>query len=304
MATPVPKNVAAAIGLVPTVLGGVRRLPAKAVQLPVMAMGTALAGLDAARREYDDLADRGEKLIARLRGTSFDEVEDKVEDSLAGTRLASLYDKAEDALEDVGRTAARAAKNLNGSSTTNALQAVRAETEKAVQREEADKAVAKTAVQETLDGTDAAPAPAAATTPVKPAPTRVDSAATPEVVAQVEKIAGNVAAPPITDHSELPLPDYDHMTLGALRGRLRSLDMQQLVQLRDYEKSKGDRLPVVTMLDNRIAKLANGESTPTGTVSDEPSPKASTPVKPPKKVGSTAGPKNAPSPPHSKVRVT
>jgi hypothetical protein len=134
--------------------------------------------------------------------------------------------------------------------------------------------------------------------------TRVDSAATPEVVEQVEKIAGNVAAPLITDHSELPLPDYDHMTLGSLRGRLRSLDMQQLVQLRDYEKSKADRLPVVTMLDNRIAKLANGESTPTGATPDTPSPKASTPNKPPKKLGATADAKNAPSPPHGKVRLT
>src|SRR3954463_11288805 len=101
MATPVPKNVAPAIGRVPAVFSGVRRLPGKAVQLPVMAVGTALNGLDVARREYDDLADRGEKLIARLRGTSFDEVEDRVEDSLSGTPVAALYDRAEDALERV-----------------------------------------------------------------------------------------------------------------------------------------------------------------------------------------------------------
>ena len=136
------------------------------------------------------------------------------------------------------------------------------------------------------------------------APARVDSAAAPEVIEQVEKIAGNVAAPLITDHDELPLPDYDHMTLGALRGRLRSLDMQQLVQLRDYEKSKADRLPVVTMFDNRIAKLANGVSTPTGATPDAPSPKASTAVKPPKTIDATAAAKSAPSPPHEKVRLT
>jgi hypothetical protein len=290
MATPVPKNVAAAIGLVPAVLGGVRRLPAKAVQLPVMAVGSALAGLDTARKEYDELAERGEKLIARLRRTSFDEVEDTVEDSLADTPLATLYDKAEDALEDVGRTAAQAVKNLNGGSRANAREAVQAETQQAQDRAEATQAV-----QQTLDVDDATPRPSTA---------RVDTAATPDVVEQVERIAENVAAPLITDAAELPLPDFDHMTLGALRGRLRSLDMQQLVQLRDYEKSKADRLPVVTMLDNRIAKLANGESTPTGNVPDEPSPKASTPVKPPKKVGATAGAKNAPSPPHGKVRLT
>jgi hypothetical protein len=60
----------------------------------------------------------------------------------------------------------------------------------------------------------------------------------------------------VLDHDDLPLADYDHMTLGSLRGRLRSLDLAQLVQVRDYEKAHADRLPVVTMLDNRIAKLA------------------------------------------------
>jgi hypothetical protein len=263
MASPVPKNVAAALGLVPTVLGGVRRLPGKAVQLPVMAVGSALAGIDAAKKEYGDLADRGEKLIARLRGTSIDEVEGAVES---------------------------VAQRIDGGSTANAKQASQAAKKTVADRVEADRAV-----QETLP-VDEPPAPSSNG--------RVDSAAAPEVIEQVEKIAGNVAAPLITDHSELPLADYDHMTLGSLRGRLRSLDMQQLVQLRDYEKSKADRLPVITMLDNRIAKLANGESTPTGNVPNEPSAKASTTVKPPKKTGDTAGAKNAPSPPHGKVRLT
>ena len=50
------------------------------------------------------------------------------------------------------------------------------------------------------------------------------------------------------------------MTLGSLRGRLRSLSVEQLVQVRAYEKAHADRLPVVTMLDNRIAKLATDAS--------------------------------------------
>jgi hypothetical protein len=261
-----------------------------------MAVGSALAGLDAFRREYDDLADRGEKLIARLRGTSFDELEDKLEDKLSGTPVASLYDKTEDLLEDVAKSATRAAKNLHGGSTANAREAVATGAERAHDRAEANQAV-----QETLPVTEP---PSSSQPPSSEATGRVDSAATPEVIEQVEKIAGNVNAPEITDHSELPLPDYDHMTLGALRGRLRSLDMQQLVQLRDYEKSKADRLPVVTMFDNRIAKLANGESRPTGATPDAPSPKASTTAKPPKKVDPTAEAKSAPSPPHDKVRLT
>jgi hypothetical protein len=270
MASPVPKNVAAAIGLVPTVLTKARQLPAKAVQLPVIAVGTALSGLEAARREYGELAERGEQLIARLRGASFEELEHAV-DSVLGT------------------------------STENAKEAVAAAGDRAQDRAEADRAV-----QQTLPVEEAAPVVVDAPSEPTPAPTtgRVDSAATPEVVEQVEKIAHNVDAPLVTDGAELPLPDYDGMTLGALRGRLRSLDMQQLVQIRDYEKSKAHRLPVITMLDNRIAKLANGESVPTGAAPDAPAEKAATSTKPPKNVSATAAATNPPTPPHTKVRVT
>jgi hypothetical protein len=116
----------------------------------------------------------------------------------------------------------------------------------------------------------------------------------------VEAVAGSTPAP---DAADLPLPDYDHMTLGSLRGRLRSLDVDQLVALRAYEKSKADRLPVVTMLDNRIAKLAAGDGAPSEGSVTSPSPKASTPTKPPKKVGTTSEAKND-APPHTKVRTT
>jgi hypothetical protein len=59
-------------------------------------------------------------------------------------------------------------------------------------------------------------------------------------------------------HDELPLPDFDHQTVPQLRGRLRTLDLAELVQLRDYEQAHGARLPVLTLLDNRIAKLLAG----------------------------------------------
>ena len=119
MPSPVPTPVAAALGLVPTVLGGVRRLPGKAVQLPVYAVSHALTTLGTARREYDALAERGERLLARLRGVSFDEVEDVVEDALQGTPLARPYDLVEDALEDAGETVT----HLVRSSTSRARKA-------------------------------------------------------------------------------------------------------------------------------------------------------------------------------------
>ena len=278
MAKPVPTPVAAALGLVPTVLDGVRRLPTKAVQLPVLAVSSALTALDSARREYDELAGRGERLVARWRGLSFDEVEDRVEDSLSGTPFAAPYDAVEDALED---TVAKVSDLLD--------------------RAAARKAPAKKAPSSEKAPESGAEEPKGEPTPSAPtgAPERHDTAATAEVVETVEQVAAEVPTVELA-HDELPLPDYDHMTLGSLRGRLRSLTVEQLVQVRDYEKAHADRLPVVTLLDNRIAKLAtDGSATPSegGGAVVQPVPDAKG------KVAGPAAPKKAAAP-RTKVRTT
>jgi hypothetical protein len=55
--------------------------------------------------------------------------------------------------------------------------------------------------------------------------------------------------------ADLPLEDFDHMTAPQLRGRLRTLDQVQLVQLLDYERAHAHRVPIIVMLENRISKL-------------------------------------------------
>jgi len=57
------------------------------------------------------------------------------------------------------------------------------------------------------------------------------------------------------EKDDLALPDFDHMTLGSLRSRLGKLSLEELLELRAYEQAHADRLAVVTMLENRIAKL-------------------------------------------------
>jgi hypothetical protein len=77
-------------------------------------------------------------------------------------------------------------------------------------------------------------------------------------VARAERAVGSTVADGASlCRDELPLEDYDHLTLPALRARLTRLDLSSLVQLRDYEKAHANRLPVVTMLDNRIAKVTS-----------------------------------------------
>lgn len=274
MPSPVPTPVAAALGLVPTVLDGVRSLPGKAVQLPVYAVSHALTSIGTVRQGYDDLAERGERLIAKLRGTSFDELEDRVEERLQGTPLARPYDKIEDGLEDAAETVTQ----LVRSGTTKAA------TKPA--KKAAKKPVEKPA-QLDLDVPEAE-APKGEPTPSAPKvePAKVETAASPEVVEKVEEVSAVVGGE-VVAHDELPLPDYDHLTLGSLRGRMRSLDLPQLIQIRDYEKAHANRLPIVTMLDNRIAKLATDPTTPLSGGGRTPEEKAGTPG------GSTVSPQTA-----------
>lgn len=95
----------------------------------------------------------------------------------------------------------------------------------------------------------------------EPAPAAADAGApgtAADVVQQAEDRAraDGVESGAGLDHDNLPLPDFDHLTLGSLRGRLRRLSLAELIQLRGYELAHANRLPIVSMLDNRIAKLA------------------------------------------------
>ena len=61
-----------------------------------------------------------------------------------------------------------------------------------------------------------------------------------------------------TNRDDLPLTDYDHIPSGALAERIRSLTYEQLSALLAYERSHGDRLPVVQLFEARLQALRNG----------------------------------------------
>jgi hypothetical protein len=70
-------------------------------------------------------------------------------------------------------------------------------------------------------------------------------------------------------HDELPLPDYDHLPVGSLQSRIRSLDADGLDALLSYERAHGDRLPVVQVLENRLSAVRAGADTTSGSVMAE-----------------------------------
>jgi hypothetical protein len=132
---------------------------------------------------------------------------------------------------------------------------------KATQATEASRAAAN---QPTRRTTNAAPAAAPSKPPATPAPARpaqpsaeAVAVGAPGVATETaEKVTDQLHLAEPTTREDLPIPDFDNITLGSLRARLRSLSVEQLVVLREWEQAHADRLPVITLLDNRIAKLA------------------------------------------------
>ena len=72
------------------------------------------------------------------------------------------------------------------------------------------------------------------------------AAAAPEPVIVAEQAAAVTAA---------PLPNYDELSVASLRARLRNLDVAQVRQLAEYERTHAARADVLTMFERRITKL-------------------------------------------------
>lgn len=55
---------------------------------------------------------------------------------------------------------------------------------------------------------------------------------------------------------DLPLPDFDNISIGSLRARLRNLTVEDLETLLAWEQEHAKRVQVVTLLSNRIHKVS------------------------------------------------
>jgi hypothetical protein len=94
------------------------------------------------------------------------------------------------------------------------------------------------------------PSPAAEPTPAQSA-TAQPSPAEPAPAA----LLGEETAGP----AQLPVPNYDALSLASLRARLRNLDAAQVRQLLDYEKANAARPDLLTMYERRLSKLETGQ---------------------------------------------
>jgi hypothetical protein len=82
---------------------------------------------------------------------------------------------------------------------------------------------------------------------------------------------------PAPQHESLPLPDYDHLPLGALQHRIRTLDEAGLRDVLAYEEAHGHRLPVVQALRSRLRELSEGAQ-PSGGSPLAPAPEHAPPA--------------------------
>ncbi|KAB1148125.1 hypothetical protein F7R91_09435 [Streptomyces luteolifulvus] len=67
-----------------------------------------------------------------------------------------------------------------------------------------------------------------------------------------------------SDRGTLPLPDYDHLPIGSLESRVRSLSAEEVEELLAYERTHADRLPVTEVLTARVRQLKAGAEPTSG----------------------------------------
>ena len=115
-------------------------------------------------------------------------------------------------------------------------------------------AVPETAVPETVPSAPVEPE-AAAPEPVAPA---VKPGAPVTSGGHVRLLPPDEVPAAAAPAGDLPVPNYDDLSVASLRARLRNLSADQISQLIDYEKAHAGRADVITMFERRIAKLAEG----------------------------------------------
>ena len=89
-------------------------------------------------------------------------------------------------------------------------------------------------------------------------PPAVPETAVPETAVPETAVPETAVPETVAPAAELPVPNYDGLSIASLRARLRSLSAPQVAQLLEYEQSHAARADVITMFERRIAKLAEG----------------------------------------------
>lgn len=214
-----------ALGIAVTVVEEARRLPTTAFSLPMTAVSEVLQTAMRFQQTVTELAIKGDQVFSLLGGRPEEQPEWATFDDDAARQLdddaARQLDDDAALPSDAGPTPGRY-------------------TDVAVD------APSRTATGSASSATDTSDGDA-------PTSGRFALYSTPPSEVQP---ADHVAAPTLTAADARPeiaeYLDYDALTLAQLRARLRSLSVDDLTELLDYETAAKNRAPYRTMLENRI----------------------------------------------------
>ncbi|SFA59593.1 hypothetical protein SAMN05444374_11418 [Rhodococcoides kroppenstedtii] len=214
-----------ALGIAVTVVEEARRLPTTAFSLPMTAVSEVLQTAMRFQQTVTELAIKGDQVFSLLGGRPEEQPEWATFDDDAARQLD---DDAARQLDDDPAPPADAGPTP-GRYTDVAVDAP-----------------SRTATGSASSATDTSDGDA-------PTSGRFALYSTPPSEVQP---ADHVAAPTLTAADARPeiaeYLDYDALTLAQLRARLRSLSVDDLTELLDYETAAKNRAPYRTMLENRI----------------------------------------------------
>lgn len=74
----------------------------------------------------------------------------------------------------------------------------------------------------------------------------------------------------MSERRDLPLPDYDQLPTHSLEHRIRSLRVEELQEVVEYEEQHANRLPVLEILRSRLDQLSRGASPSSGSHAERP----------------------------------
>ena len=274
MSTPIPPPLRAAAGLAALAIDNARKAPQRLLGLPVLAVSAALQASLKAQQTYAGLVARGDEVLGQLRGqedapswATFDEDEEP-----AGFPARSAFDAAPEPLSEDPILIDEVDRELDPDTEADVLSLADAAETLAEQAEAddenvlgeieedeeaaADAALAEAGLEGAPGGTDrddrrngsAPTTEPGADLPADGMALAADASAADAALAADSPLDGYLAVEP-------PVAGYDNLSIPQLRGRLRSLSIEQVEALLGYERANQSRPPYLTMLENRLSTL-------------------------------------------------
>ncbi|GAB08891.1 hypothetical protein GOARA_021_01280 [Gordonia araii NBRC 100433] len=246
-----PYTARLAAGLIVTALEETRKLPTQLVTLPMTAVSNAVQAGMRFQQNLAELVIKGDAALENL----FDKPEEQPAWAVFDEDEAPATAPALPAAEPRGAPATKAPATAEPKPAPAEAEAAAPAKKAPAKKAPAKKAPAKKAAAKKAPAKKAAPAKA----PIKDESATDASAGRFALYSSVPNVPETIESAPAKKKPSGPVPevaeflDYDNLTLAQLRAKIRSVDVEDLRTLADYERDARNRTPFLTMLENRIA---------------------------------------------------